>query len=868
MIKKSLANKKVVRALTIGLSVLMAAQPMTAFAAENGEAPKPDSNPIDEDQDNGVADDAQQAASDAWVATEDADFTTDNITDKALDNDVISDNDVEEDKKADVEAVRLAAHALIEANKLEAAENEIKDAADKLEIAEAAETTQTIEAEKALDAIAQIDEVVDKANEDLKAADDRAGELVDIIIATSNSAEAVDSYNELTLIANQAAAEVEEASKKVNDLKDEYALAKEAFAAAQGTYTAAIGEAKEEAEEAAKELADAREKIAELQKALAVAEKDVEAKNAQAIKIIESQDEIEKFVAEKYGIDWRKEDKLFNAIMENYYVPQVLDEGAEQIKVEYVRGADTNKLNYFKVTYTVDGQQKAKYFDYTMDGDSRSDILLYDVSDEEVVADNCVKSYLEAHKDLYPTYNDKVKEASLQAVYSYNVNDGDTQYICSGELANVTKTSNKYNLSGSYKAEYKTTFSFNYVNTDTYLANINNILKELKTSGYTCEKTGCGFKVEGGKVYATLVYHDTNETDVKGETSKDIDKANSTYINALNSAIKSSAVSNYTSNFEEEKTVCTAIKYTANGTTTTLSADTCFDTVVINGGDIVLDENDDVSFNKFVGDARSALEKYNSLLTQCNELLSREESAKGKVTLAEEKVAALQKEIENIESKGSEANFATKETKEKLVNLILEYSSEKEMSADDIESLDSMSIDELQNVLDDILEKEEEKLESAKKYLADIKKRSSFAMESLERFEAVSEMASDDEGVRILAQVSPLAATPAESLTAAPLVRMTRTAENATPSGNTVENTVENTSIADTDTALAAALAETSEEAQKTDIENSDVALSATPMDEQQMSWWWALIIAVLGSTGYALYMKNRDKKVKKETKK
>ena len=44
MIKKNLNNKKVIKALTIGLSLAMAGQPLTAMAAEENPTPDLDNN--------------------------------------------------------------------------------------------------------------------------------------------------------------------------------------------------------------------------------------------------------------------------------------------------------------------------------------------------------------------------------------------------------------------------------------------------------------------------------------------------------------------------------------------------------------------------------------------------------------------------------------------------------------------------------------------------------------------------------------------------------------------------------------------------------------------------------------------------------
>ena len=48
-------------------------------------------------------------------------------------------------------------------------------------------------------------------------------------------------------------------------------------------------------------------------------------------------------------------------------------------------------------------------------------------------------------------------------------------------------------------------------------------------------------------------------------------------------------------------------------------------------------------------------------------------------------------------------------------------------------------------------------------------------------------------------------------------------------------------------------------------IEDEETALAAKPIGEEKISWWWLLIIAVLGATGYEAYKKYRKNKMAKE---
>jgi hypothetical protein len=73
--------------------------------------------------------------------------------------------------------------------------------------------------------------------------------------------------------------------------------------------------------------------------------------------------------------------------------------------------------------------------------------------------------------------------------------------------------------------------------------------------------------------------------------------------------------------------------------------------------------------------------------------------------------------------------------------------------------------------------------------------------------------------------------------------------------------------IEDEDTALAAqvpTITSTDDNATLT-IADEDAPLAAVPIGEKKISWWWLLIIALLGATGYEMYKKHREKQLAEE---
>ena len=66
--------------------------------------------------------------------------------------------------------------------------------------------------------------------------------------------------------------------------------------------------------------------------------------------------------------------------------------------------------------------------------------------------------------------------------------------------------------------------------------------------------------------------------------------------------------------------------------------------------------------------------------------------------------------------------------------------------------------------------------------------------------------------------------------------------------------------IADEETALAASVDDTEDTANVVEIGDEETPLAAS-VEDQTMSWWWLLLIALLGDTGYEMYKKHQQKK-------
>ena len=123
MVKKNLVNKNVIRALSIGLSVAMMSQPLTAMAANEEVNPIDDPNTAEHEyEDKQVADAAQEKAADAWNLTKDGEAKADTAV-----QDETELSAAMKDGGLDTTALDESAKALEESLDDEAPENDIKD---------------------------------------------------------------------------------------------------------------------------------------------------------------------------------------------------------------------------------------------------------------------------------------------------------------------------------------------------------------------------------------------------------------------------------------------------------------------------------------------------------------------------------------------------------------------------------------------------------------------------------------------------------------------------------------------------------------------------------------------------------------------
>lgn len=387
--KRKVVNEKVIRAMAIGISAMLAtATPMTAMAAEgegdNPEAPQAGGSEAEVHTD---VDAAQAAGESAEAGVEAAEKPVETVTGDVNEQVVKGEAGTDAEGKDLAQAVRDAAADLAgdaTGNDLTEADTNIKTTDVNLDTAEGAIVSSDSSLNKAEDAF---DDANDAANEAVKAVTD-ANDAIDAKAGDISNAETIDeanaAYDELVDIAD-------EAEKTFNTKLDEYNEAKSAYESAaadvkkyEQAYADAVDLADSNAKDARVALEAAKKKADALEAALQAAKASVDESAKAAIAIAEK----EKAVDDSAGLNWKEEDKLFILIMENYYLPE--ESHISGAKVTRVQGKDNDEYNYFKAVYTDENGKKCeKYFNFKLgeNNKTKNEMIIFEKREVEIFGD-------------------------------------------------------------------------------------------------------------------------------------------------------------------------------------------------------------------------------------------------------------------------------------------------------------------------------------------------------------------------------------------------------------------------------------------------------------------------------------------------
>lgn len=392
--RKNSKNEKVIRAMAIGISaMLMASSPLTALAAEgegNSSEGNEDKN-ITVTPEAGVCDQAEAVAKDADKAVEGAEKSAADVKAEVVDK--VAAGDVKDAEGKDLSQDILDANAKVEdktvkdGSSLKDAESAVENADTTLGVAEANDKLSDAELNKAADAAANAGQTAAEAKDAMQASQDKVNGQIENIKDAASITDANAAYEEVKTTVDQAQADFDAKLGEYNTAKAAYEEAAQKVAAYEKAYEEAVNSADANAEVAAAELATAKTNAEALAKALEAAKSAVDTSAAGAMDIADK----EALTQGDQGLNWKNEDKLFISIMQNYYLPEVLNIKGDTTVVRK-QGKDNNTMNYFEVTYTDEnGVTQHKYYNFLMDdkdakGDQkdRDNIVIFEKRLEEI----------------------------------------------------------------------------------------------------------------------------------------------------------------------------------------------------------------------------------------------------------------------------------------------------------------------------------------------------------------------------------------------------------------------------------------------------------------------------------------------------
>ncbi|MDY5000527.1 MAG: hypothetical protein SPF05_06075, partial [Lachnospiraceae bacterium] len=439
--KRKVVNEKVIRAMAIGISAMLAtATPMTAMAAEGVDDPE-GGNPNEAGQttnsEAGVCDVAQQAASEAAGQVDTAQGSAGTVKTDVEAN--VSAGEVKDSEGKDlakevIDAAKKTEDTTVEeGSSIAEAKPGITNAKDQLDIAETNDGLSDSALGKATDAATNAGTIAEDLNKAMDDANAKVDEQLDDIQNATTITGANAAYDELASTASAAQEEFNTKLKEYNDAKDAYDAAAADVKKYEEVYNKAIEDAKTNAEAAKAKLEAAQKNAAALEAAVSAAQKAVDASAANAIV------EAEKLTQTDGTLNWRNEDTLFAAIMTNYYLPEKL--GIKGATVTRVQGKDNNEYNYFKVEYNdAAGKPQVKYYNYKMDNGSKDDIVIFEKRDVEVNG-GAFDQYVDDAGNVVDTAKGKENGTVVEVGDDYFIKNGVTGSDTLVSNSEITKTS-------------------------------------------------------------------------------------------------------------------------------------------------------------------------------------------------------------------------------------------------------------------------------------------------------------------------------------------------------------------------------------------------------------------------------------------
>lgn len=582
MKRREITNRKLVSALTIGISAMMALQtPITAYASdadleepgdggsghestvETGDSYEPVTNDAQEAADvaqeavsdssasSGATEQAaaeqvaleagQQATAETPAAMETAEAAADIILNGDASQNIAAAavTDVaESSQKAVSDLIETAENVVMDTTTadgqeiaaattdLENASQNISDAKDNLVEAEkenkAAESSfDTVKEEQRemLDCAEAINQTANEMLEDTQLASQKSAMLVNSIQTAGSIDEAKEAYKDLEQLVDEAKQDLALRKALYDRLTAEYEAALKNLETAQAVldeaeerFEAKTNAAASAAQDAQASVDAAKDKVDNLAGALSVVQdklEDEKKANDMATRMGENNENSWKSAWSKDDIGGSRE-TMRNVVI-NYYLPQVLElEVLDYQFEEPQKGIDGQEYNYTKLNFSYkdkDGnivENAVKYFNWdslvkesfekTGISKNQPGIVVFEKDTMEIQANQYLIDYYKNHKNTDITNNKKDNyKKGFYDVYSYVDGNGQLQLIINDELKQagddaVSQTKDGKSVFTSYKGHELTPVVQNH-NSLLHDANCLIVASDKNIEKYTSEKS-------------------------------------------------------------------------------------------------------------------------------------------------------------------------------------------------------------------------------------------------------------------------------------------------------------------------------------------------------------------------------------------
>lgn len=860
--KKTRIKENSIKSMAIGLTAMVSlTSPMTAMAATEGETDTLlsnegtvqqknsgeaiDSSKVAEVRDESIQLTEEEKKNDQGQVIEEAGSVKEAENKEKAVVDAVDaiekDNLVEEVKAASESLKKETTVEKVDENGnkevVNKATEDMKPVVEELSHAEKQAEVVENELQNAEQAAKEADTVIEGLNKTVKEKTDEIDKEIDKINKATNLADAKNAQLKVENLKNVAEKALDSAETELDTAKQSYEEAKSKAEAANAAYQTALALAEKNINQPIEDLEKAVEEAEKL-KAAAEQALDMAKINKEdmqkALDIVNAQ----KIISEDKKINWHHEDNLFNLIMKNYYLPEVLNKDPELVKNGWTASLDEegfhrfspSKENYIKVFYKdADGKVvDTKYYNFQAKDDEKKIVIFEKTEGEKIVKEydhTCTpvnKTELEDY-DKYKAENPKGTYLVITA--DDTADEGFKKFLndSKNKAAADEIKEGLHGINGSwnwYKKYGDPTFRAvmnNYFIPNVLLPNEKEgntiVLGDLVKSGngHNTNHFELSIKNKDGKIIKNRYFnYDMYKYDADPNYGKMIIFENKTVYNDVKKEILlNDNYDNYIASNKENKT------------------------------GIFLDEITDEGLKEFLENALNA-DKVNKQKEEYENVIKAAEEARLKAEKAKKDVEALQQKIATLKKSRTTTMDELAAISEKLRTAEVKYSDAKNNK----KQLD-------------------EKLEESKDALKKTEERLTVKVEE----ETNPNVVTEDE------TVSPIITGPALVTTRIAPTGIPLATNQTTVIGQNVNTTItendeneENVIIEEEQVPLSDQI-ESQEEMQTnedtkqevTTIADEEVPMSADA--KERMSWWWLLLVILFGGTGYAMYKKHQSKK-------